>query len=233
MSSIKVLYVNNGDHDDPHESPKKELEGSEEVQNMLFLHITGTSLNSEWFDKLCYVYQHFQECKKQYQVNPNSNTTLVEDPLYPQINNDIEYGLFEDVVDSYYLDSQIKDDFQCDQKCYTHKSKTNADHPPIACTHTHEHISQQVTDLTDSTQQEAIHSLEQESSLFTSDTNDQCDFNITQSNSDTDTTQNTTHPLVSTSTQTVNKHKYHNTFSKANIHYHVIYLAFGSLLRKD
>ena len=35
------------------------------------------------------------------------------------INNDIEYGLFEDIVDSYYLDSQIKDDFQCDHDCYS------------------------------------------------------------------------------------------------------------------
>ena len=103
MNSIKVLYINNRNHDDPHESPKKELEGSEEVQNTLFLHITGTSLNSEWFDKLHYIYQHFQECKKQFQADPNDNTILVEDPLYPHINNDIEYGLFEDVVDSYYL----------------------------------------------------------------------------------------------------------------------------------
>ena len=86
----------------------------------------------------------------------------------------------EDVVDSYYLDSQIKEDFQCDEKCYSYKDQTNADHPPIACTHTYEHISQQVTDLTDSTQQEAIHSMEQESSLFTSDSNDNCEFNITQ-----------------------------------------------------
>ena len=114
MSSIKVLYINNGDHHNPHESPKKELEGSEEIQNTLFSHITGTSLNSEWFIKLHYIYQHFQEYKKQYQVNPNSNTTPVEDPLYPQINNDIEYSLFEDVVNSYYLDTQIKDDFQCE-----------------------------------------------------------------------------------------------------------------------
>ena len=29
--------------------------------------------------------------------------------LHPHVNNDIEYGLFKDVIDSYYLDSQIKD----------------------------------------------------------------------------------------------------------------------------
>ena len=90
MNSIQVLYISNGDHEDPHESLKKDLEGSEEVQNMLFSHITGTSLNSEWFDKLHYIYQHFQECKKQYEANPKSNTLTVEDLLYPRINNDIE-----------------------------------------------------------------------------------------------------------------------------------------------
>ena len=39
--------------------------------------------------------------------------------LYPHINNDIEYGLFEDVINSYYLDSQIKDNFNCNKDCYT------------------------------------------------------------------------------------------------------------------
>ena len=91
MNSIKVLSINNGDHDDPHESPKKDLEGSEEVQNKLFSHIIGTSLNSEWFDKLHYIYQHFQECEEQYQVDPNNSTIISEDLLYPEINNDIEY----------------------------------------------------------------------------------------------------------------------------------------------
>ena len=47
MSKTKVLYINNGDHDDPHESSKKELEGSEESQNKLYSHITETSTDSE------------------------------------------------------------------------------------------------------------------------------------------------------------------------------------------
>ena len=49
-----------------------------------------------------------------HQIDPESEpTTMENDSLYPYVNNDIEYGLFEDIVDSYYLDSQIKDDFQC------------------------------------------------------------------------------------------------------------------------
>ena len=52
-------------------------------------------------------------------IDPESETmTPDDDSLYQYVNNDIEYGLFEDIVDSYYLDSQIKGDFQCDHDCY-------------------------------------------------------------------------------------------------------------------
>ena len=55
-----------------------------------------------------------------HQIDPeNESTTTDDDSLYPYVNNDIEYGLFEDIVDSYYLDCQIKDDFQCDHDCYS------------------------------------------------------------------------------------------------------------------
>ena len=49
--------------------------------------------------------------------------TIEEGSLYPYVNNDIEYGLFEDLVESYHLDSQIKDDFQCDPDCYIQTSQ--------------------------------------------------------------------------------------------------------------
>ena len=53
-----------------------------------------------------------------HQIDPESETLIPDkDSLYLYVNNDIEYGLFEDIVDSYYLDSQIKDDFQCDYDC--------------------------------------------------------------------------------------------------------------------
>ena len=57
-----------------------------------------------------------------YQLDPETETPVPDDdPLYTYINNDIEYRLFEDIVDSYYLDSQIKDDFQCNHDCYSHQ----------------------------------------------------------------------------------------------------------------
>ena len=63
-----------------------------------------------------------------------------DNSLYAYINNDIEYGLFEDIVDSYYLDSQIKDDFHSDQDCYTHQQESTVDNYSISCTHAYDHI---------------------------------------------------------------------------------------------
>ena len=57
-----------------------------------------------------------------HQLDSETETIMLDDDsLYPYINNDIEYGLFEVIVDSYYLDSQIKDDFQCNHDCYSHQ----------------------------------------------------------------------------------------------------------------
>ena len=39
-----------------------------------------------------------------HQIEPESEPTATDDDsLYPYVNNDIEYGLFEDIVDSYYF----------------------------------------------------------------------------------------------------------------------------------
>ena len=63
-----------------------------------------------------------------YQLDPETETPVPDnDTLYPYINNDIEYRLFEDIVDSYYLDSQIKDGFQCNHDCYTHQQESTVD----------------------------------------------------------------------------------------------------------
>ena len=96
-----------------------------------------------------------------HQIDPESETiTFDNDSLYPYVNNDIEYRLFEDIVDSYYLDSQIKDDFQCDHACYSqHKDPTIDDHSNT-CTHDYHHITQSVQDLSDSTQQNNLHSIQ-------------------------------------------------------------------------
>ena len=114
-----------------------------------------------------------------HQIDPKSETlTTDDDSLYPYVNNDIEYGLFEDIVDSYFLDSQIKDVFQCDHDCYSqYKDLTIEDHSNT-CTHDYYHIAQSIQDLSDSTQQNDLHSIKENASLFADDTATPCDFNI-------------------------------------------------------
>ena len=76
-----------------------------------------------------------------HQIDPESKTiTPDDDSLYPYVNNDIEYGLFEDIVDSYYLDNQIKDDFQCDHDCYSQHKDQRIDDHSNTCTHDYHHI---------------------------------------------------------------------------------------------
>ena len=66
----------------------------------------------------------FKIVKKMHQIDTESETiTPDDDSLYLYVNNDIEYRLFEDIVDSYYLDSQIKDNFQVTMIA-THNIKT-------------------------------------------------------------------------------------------------------------
>ena len=113
----KVIYSNNGGHDNPHEPPQNELEGCDTLQNTLYSHYTNIP-----HDKLYYIYQHFQDNEKMHKLDPETEITVPDgDSLYPYINSDIEYRLFEDIVATYYLDSQIKDDFQCDHDCYSHQ----------------------------------------------------------------------------------------------------------------
>ena len=48
-----------------------------------------------------YIYQHFQGHEEVYESDAKLATEDADSTLYPYINNDIEYGLFEDVIDSY------------------------------------------------------------------------------------------------------------------------------------
>ena len=172
---------------------------------------------------LLYIYQHFQDSEKVHQIEPESESIATDDnSLYPYVNNDIEYRLFEDIVHSYYLDSQIKDDFQCDHDCYSqHRDLTNDSHSN-ACTHDYHYITQSVQDLTDSTQQNNLHSIEENASSFADDTNTHCDFSIVDYNSDTENT-NDTHTHTAPKYPAIHsqrKHVYRNTFGNSHIQYH-------------
>ena len=132
-----------------------------------------------------------------HQIDLESETiTPDNDSLYPYVNNDIEYGLFEDIVDSFYLDSQIKDDFQCDHDSYSqHKDPIIDDHS-ITCTHEYHHIAQSIQDLSDSTQQNNLHFIEENVSLFADNTMTSCDFNIIDQHSVIENANDTNTPCT-------------------------------------
>ena len=104
--------------------------------------------------------------------------TTQEDSLYPYVNNDIEYGLFEDIVESYHLDSQIKDDFQCNLDCYTQTNQLTRRLPQ----HDYQHIAQSIDNLSDPIQQNKLYSSKKSALSFTDDRDMHCDYNISAHN---------------------------------------------------
>ena len=153
-----------------------------------------------------------------HQIKPERESITSDDnSLYPYVNNDIEYGLFEGIVDSYYLGSQIKDDFQCDHDCYSQYRDPMSDNYSNACTHDYHHITQSIQDLTDSTQQNTLHSMEENASSFADNTDTRCDFSITDHTLDTENAcLMPKYPTI----HSQRKHVYRNTFGDAHIQYH-------------
>ena len=178
---------------------------------------------SKDFKKLFYIYQHFQDSEKIHQIDTDSDLlTAQEDSLYPYVNNDIEYGLFEDMVESYHLDSQIKDDFQCDPDCYTQTSQLTKDDQPNICTHDYQHIAQNIDDLNNPTQQNKLYLNEENTLSFTDDTDMQCDYSISAHTSDIPNTNDNHTSCMPTHTAVhfQQKHAYRDTFGNAHIQYH-------------
>ena len=65
QSQSSHLYSPKGWHDDPHELPQQhELEGSTEIEHTLYSHTNTISSETNSFQKLDYIYQHFQDKKK-------------------------------------------------------------------------------------------------------------------------------------------------------------------------
>ena len=155
------------------------------MHKALYSHQSDIAKESKDFKKLFYIYQHFQDSEKIHQIDTDSDLlTAQEDSSYPYVNNDIEYGLFEDRAESYHLDSQIKDDFQCDPDCYTQTSQLTKDDQPNICTHDYQHIAQNIDDLNDPTQQNKLYLNEENALSFADDTDTQCDYSISAHTSD-------------------------------------------------
>ena len=122
------------------------------------------------------------------------------------------------MIDSYYVDSQTRDDFTCAKASYTHNTTTSTN---PQCTHTHDHISQQLDSLADAEQQQMLYTNEVDASLFTTDTSTQYAFNITASNLETEPEKDTNDiPQNNTGIHFYSKHKYRDTFGDAHIQYH-------------
>ena len=93
----KVVYIHKGEHNDPHGLPQQQyLEGSTEIEHTLYPHTAISSPKIDSFKK------HFQDSKEIYESDPYAIMQEPDNTLYPHINNDIEYGLFEDVINSFF-----------------------------------------------------------------------------------------------------------------------------------
>ena len=129
--------------------------------------------------------------------------------------------MFENVINSYYLDSQIRDDFQCTKICYTHDTTASTLHSNPPCTHTYDHISQQLDSLAETEQHEMLYINETDVSLFTTDTSTPCAFNIIPSDIKTESQNDVhDHSHENTGIHFYSKHKYRDTFGDAHIQYH-------------
>ena len=214
INHSQVVYIPKGEHDDPHELPQQQdLEGSTKIDHTLYSHadtIMPTPYSSQ---KLKYIYQNFQEHEKVYESDPNLATDEINSTLYPHINNNIEYGLFEDVIDSYYLDSQIKDNFACNQNCHTNTQHEQQDQTLTPCTYTYNHITQNVDNLDDPMQQHIVYTNEVDTLLFTTDTTTPCDYNINVDMSNpTSSHENKCHTTSSRGIHSKSKHTYRICF---------------------
>ena len=92
------------------------------------------------------------------------------------------------LVESYHLDSQIKDDFQCDPDCYIQSSELTKDDHLNICTHDYQHVTQNIDDLSDTTQQNELY-LSKESMLSFTDMH--CEYSISTHTPDTENINDT------------------------------------------
>ena len=105
--------------------------------------------------------------------------------------------------------------------CYTHDTTASTLYPNPPCTHTYDHISQQLDSLADTAQQQTLHTNEADASLFTTDTTTPYLFNIIPSDLATESPSDVhDHSHNNTSIHIYSTHKYRDTFGDAHIQYH-------------
>ena len=91
-----------------------------------------------------------------------------------------------------------------------------------ACAHDYHHITQSLQDLTDSTQQNTLHSMEENTLSFADDTDTHCNLSITDHILDTENA-NDIHTDIEPKYPAIHsqrKHAYRDTFGDVHIQYH-------------
>ena len=97
----QAVYIPKGEYDDPHELPQQQdLEGSTKIEHTLYSHTDTIISTPNSSQKLVLYLSAFSGQQKIYESDPNLVSFETDNTLYPHINNDIEYGLFKDVIDS-------------------------------------------------------------------------------------------------------------------------------------
>ena len=64
-----MVYINNGEHDNPYELSKENSEGSLDTMYTDYTHAYLTINLPEQIEKLEYIYQDFQDCEKIYETD--------------------------------------------------------------------------------------------------------------------------------------------------------------------
>ena len=90
------------------------------------------------------------------------------------------------------------------------------------CTHDYQHMTQNIQDLSDNTQQNNLYSREESTTLFTDDTDTHCDYSISDHTLDTDNLNDIHRNFVPKypTIHSQRKHAYRDTFGNAHIQYH-------------
>ena len=73
INHYQVVYIPKEEHDDPHDLPQQQhLEGSTEIEHTLYSHTDSISPKMNSFQKLEYIYHHFQDNEKMYESDPDA-----------------------------------------------------------------------------------------------------------------------------------------------------------------
>ena len=95
------------------------------------------------------------------------------------------------------------------------------DQPLTPCTYAYDHITQNINNLENPTQQNTLYTMEEDASLFTSNTAAPCDYNITNGVPNSDTISENKSKIISPmGIHSQSKCKYRNVFGDSNIQYH-------------